>query len=182
MLVVIDGSKALRRRSRRLRVESACAVLPSPQAAERDRPSAQGLANVGRQGDAAGVPVPQREACEEAPPGPRQAASVAPSSASTSLLEGLDETLTLMAMGLPDALQRRLSKTNPIENMMGSIRALTHRVKRWRAGQMFGRWGGVALQKASTRFHRVRCSGGTTNLADVLKRHSERLVSVHLAA
>lgn len=103
-------------------------------------------------------------------------------SASASLLEGLDETLTVMAMGLPDALERTLSTTNPIENMMGSIRALTRRVKRWRGGQMIERWVGVALQEASTRFHRVRGSGGTNKLAEVLKRHSERLVTEHQAA
>ena len=35
-----------------------------------------------------------------------------------------------MAMGLPDALERTLSTTNAIENLMCSICALTRRVKR----------------------------------------------------
>ena len=103
-------------------------------------------------------------------------------SASASLQEGLDESLTVMAMGLPDALERTLSTTNAIENLMGSIRALTRRVKRWRGGQMIERWVGVALQEASTRFHRVRGSGGMKKLGEVLARHAQRLVSEREAA
>ena len=37
--------------------------------------------------------------------------------AAASLREGLDETLTVMRLGLPDSLERVLSSTNLIENL-----------------------------------------------------------------
>ena len=85
-------------------------------------------------------------------------------------------------MGLPDALERTLSTTNAIENLMRSICALTRRVKRWRGGTMIERWVGVALQEASTRFHRVRGSGGMKKLGEVLARLARKLVSEREAA
>ncbi len=103
-------------------------------------------------------------------------------SAATSLREGLDETLTVKAMGLPEALERTLSTTNPIENLMGSIRALTRRVRRWRGGEMIERWVAVALQEASKRFHRVRGSAGMKKLAEVLDRGAVTLVNEREAA
>jgi len=103
-------------------------------------------------------------------------------SAAGSLKEGLDETLTVMAMGLPDALERTLSTTNPIENLMGSIRQLTRRVKRWKGGQMIERWVGTALQEANTRFRRVKGHAGMKKLGAVLERHSKALVSDREAA
>jgi hypothetical protein len=96
--------------------------------------------------------------------------------------EGLDETLTVKAMGLPEALERTLSTTNPIENLMGSIRALTRRVRRWRGGEMIERWVAVALQEASKRFHRVRGSAGMKKLAEVLDRGALSLVKEREAA
>jgi hypothetical protein len=42
---------------------------------------------------------------------------------SKSLLEGLDEILTVSRLGLPAELRRSLACTNIIENMMGTVRA-----------------------------------------------------------
>ena len=56
--------------------------------------------------------------------------------ASSSLEEGLDETLTVKRLGLPHQLERRLSTTNAIENVIGSMRRISARVKRWRNGRM----------------------------------------------
>jgi transposase-like protein len=55
-------------------------------------------------------------------------------SAAESLREGLDETLTVMRIGLPEPLTRSLSTTNPIENLQGTIRRVFHRVDPWRGG------------------------------------------------
>ena len=41
-----------------------------------------------------------------------------------SILEGLDEILTVIRLGLPGELRRSLACTNIIENMMGTIRGL----------------------------------------------------------
>jgi hypothetical protein len=55
-------------------------------------------------------------------------------SGSASVDEGLEETLTVMAMRLPRSLERFFSTTNAVENLIGSVRDLAHRVKRWRDG------------------------------------------------
>ena len=47
-------------------------------------------------------------------------------SAAASLREGLDETLTVMRLGLHGRLARTLSTTNPIEFINGAIRKTTH--------------------------------------------------------
>jgi transposase-like protein len=76
-------------------------------------------------------------------------------SAAASLEEGLEETLTVMAMKLPRSLERVLSTTNIIENLIGSTRDLTARVKRWRDGEMIVRWTATAVREASTKFRRI---------------------------
>ncbi len=49
-----------------------------------------------------------------------------------SLEESLDETISIKRLRLPEKLERQLSTTNSIENLMGSVRELARRVKRWR--------------------------------------------------
>jgi transposase-like protein len=69
--------------------------------------------------------------------------------AAASLEEGLDETLTVKRFALPSQLERILSTTNAIENLMGSVRGHTRRVKKWKDGRMMLRWVATALQDAS---------------------------------
>ena len=76
-------------------------------------------------------------------------------SAAASVEEGLDETLTVMRLGLPKKLERQLSTTNAIENLMGSVRRLASRVKRWRGGKMILRWVVTAVADAAGRFRRI---------------------------
>src|SRR6476619_3358403 len=59
---------------------------------------------------------------------------------SKSLLEGLDEILTVSRLGLPAELRRALACTNIIENMMGTVRRVTRNVKRWSSPSMALRW------------------------------------------
>lgn len=76
--------------------------------------------------------------------------------AASSLREGLEETLTVLKLGLPPTLRRSLSTTNAIENMNGTIRRVTHNVKRWRGRDMRRRWVGLAIVDAATRFRRIK--------------------------
>ena len=73
-----------------------------------------------------------------------------------SLREGLDETLTLLALGAKGALYRTLCSTNPIENLQGALKRVAKRVKRWRGGSMALRWAATALMDAEKRFRRIR--------------------------
>jgi hypothetical protein len=94
-----------------------------------------------------------------------------PSAASSSLDEGLEETLTVMAMKLPRSLERVLSTTNVIENLIGSTRDLSARVKRWRDGEMIVRWMATAIREASTKFRRVAGHKDMPKLVRALRSH-----------
>ena len=76
--------------------------------------------------------------------------------AANSLREGLDETLTIMGHDLSKTLEQMLSTTNAIENLMGSVRRVSRRVKRWRGGTMILRWMAAGVQEAARGFRRVR--------------------------
>jgi len=75
---------------------------------------------------------------------------------SGSLLEGLDEILTVTRLGLPDQLRRSLACTNIIENMMGTIRRVSRNVKRWRSTSMALRWTAAAMLEAKKGFRRLK--------------------------
>ena len=64
-----------------------------------------------------------------------------------SILEGLDEMLTVTKLGLPPELRRSLACTNIIENVMGTVRRVSRNVKYWRSPSMALRWAGAAMQE-----------------------------------
>jgi transposase-like protein len=99
--------------------------------------------------------------------------------AAASLEEGLDETLTVKRLGIPDRLARQLSTTNAIENVIGSMRRISARVKRWRNGRMMLRWTVAAIADAATRFRRATgAREGMPHLVRALKDHESTLPSV----
>lgn len=99
--------------------------------------------------------------------------------AAASLEEGLDETLTVKRLGLPHRLERQLSTTNAIENVIGSLRRLSARVKRWRDGRMILRWAVAAIADAATRFRRATgAREGMTQLVRALKDHENSTATV----
>jgi transposase-like protein len=77
-------------------------------------------------------------------------------SAAASLREGLEETLTLHRMGLPDLLRKSFQTTNLIESALSVASDVAGRVKRWRAGDMRLRWIAAGLLAAEKQFRRVR--------------------------
>ena len=75
---------------------------------------------------------------------------------SATILEGMDELLTVVRLKLPLQLRRSLACTNIIENMMGSIRRVCRNVKYWRDAPMALRWTGAAMQEAAKGFRRLK--------------------------
>jgi transposase-like protein len=75
---------------------------------------------------------------------------------SASILEGLDEMLTVTRLGLPPELRRSLACTNIIENAMGTLRRVCRNVKYWRSPSMALRWAGAAMQEAAKGFRRLK--------------------------
>jgi transposase-like protein len=93
-------------------------------------------------------------------------------SAAASLREGLDETLTVMGLGLSKTLTRSLSTTNPIENMNDRIRATARRVKRWDGGTMILRWVLVGVLEAERGFRRLKGYKDMPALVALLQREN----------
>ena len=77
-------------------------------------------------------------------------------SAARSLEEGLEETLTLHRLGVPERLRQKLRSTNPIENCFARTRELCRNVKRWKNANMAWAWAGTMLVEAQKGFHRIR--------------------------
>jgi putative transposase len=95
-------------------------------------------------------------------------------SASASLREGLEETLTVLSLGLCDALERTLATTNPIENLNSVLRRIHHNVKRWRDGTMVLRWVAIGLQEATKGFRRLKGYEGMPKLVAALRANDVR--------
>jgi putative transposase len=76
-------------------------------------------------------------------------------SAARSLEEGMEETLTIHKLRVPDQLRRTLSCTNVIESAFSIVETVCRNVKRWRAGDQIERWVGSGLLVAERQFRKV---------------------------
>jgi transposase-like protein len=90
--------------------------------------------------------------------------------AASSLEEGLEETITVIRLGVPELLRRSLSSTNVIESALSTSEGLTGRVKRWRRGHMRWRWCASGLMLAEAGFHRVPGHRQIPRLIEALDR------------
>ncbi len=93
---------------------------------------------------------------------------------SSSILEGIDEILTVTRLGLPVELRRSLACTNVIENMNGTIRQVCHNVKRWRDARMALRWTGAAMLEAANGFRRLKARKQLPILRAALAAHQAK--------
>ena len=84
--------------------------------------------------------------------------------AAASVREGLDETLTVLRLGLPATLRSTFRSTNAVESMISIARDHSRNVKRWRGGQMALRWCAAGMIEAEKQFRRVK---GHRHLADL---------------
>ena len=91
--------------------------------------------------------------------------------AAASLREGLEETLTVLRLGVPPTLARSLRSTNCVENMIGICRDHSRNVKRWRNGQMALRWCAAGMVEATAQFRRVNGHLHLRTLRAALERH-----------
>jgi len=96
-------------------------------------------------------------------------------SAAASIREGLDETLTMLALSLPNTLTRSFSTTNMIECLNDRVRTSTRRVKRWRGGEMILRWVTASVNEAARGFRRLKGHRDMPKLVAALDAHDARL-------
>ena len=95
------------------------------------------------------------------------------SGAAASLREGMDETLTVLRLGIPPTLARTLRSTNAIESMISICRTHSANVKRWRDGQMALRWCAAGMVEAGKQFRRVNGHMHLRSLRDTLTKVTE---------
>jgi putative transposase len=93
---------------------------------------------------------------------------------SASILEGLDEILTVTRLGLPAQLRRSLACTNIIENMMGTVRRVCGNVKRWGSTTMALRWTAAAMIEAKKGFRKLKGYKQLIALRVALNAYCER--------
>src|SRR6267142_2527435 len=157
MLVVLDGAKALRKAVRLVLGEEAlvqrCRIHKLRNVLDQlpEEKKAQAGWRLRSAWGSKDVKVAEKEL--------RQTAKWLEASwpmAAASLLEGLEETLTVQNLNLPPALCRILSNTNLIENCFAQAAHRTHQVKRWDGPRMILRWPATALLAAEKNLRRIK--------------------------
>jgi putative transposase len=76
--------------------------------------------------------------------------------AARSLEEGIEQTLTVHRLGLPDILRRSFASTNTIESAYSRSRWVMRNVKRWTTNNQKHRWLATALLRAEKSFRRIK--------------------------
>jgi putative transposase len=77
-------------------------------------------------------------------------------SAARSLEEGMEESLTVHRLRVPEKLRRTLASTNVIESAFSTVEIVCRNVKRWQGGDQYLRWVASGLLWAESRWNRIR--------------------------
>lgn len=176
LLVILDGSKALRKAIRATFGEAAlvqrCQVHKTRNIldylSDRDRPWAQAILR--RAYQATDVKTAQRLLLDLA----RRLEAEYPSAAE-SMREGLDETLTVITLKLSPRLRRSLATTNAAERLISRTRHVKRNVKRWRGGQMMRRWVAAGILEAVKGFRRLTGYADMPTLVSALRARDRQL-------
>jgi putative transposase len=176
LLVIVDGSKALRKAVREAFGKAAlvqrCQIhkrrnvldhLP-----ERQRPWVKAILQRAYRSD--DVATARRILQDLA-----RRLEVAHPSAAESVREGLDETLTIVGLSLSPTLRRSLSTTNAAESLISRTRHVKRNVKRWRGGQMVLRWVAAGVLEAVKGFRRLKGYKEMPKLVAALRARDQQL-------
>ncbi|HWY17347.1 MAG TPA: IS256 family transposase [Solirubrobacteraceae bacterium] len=182
VLVVIDGSKALRaavnavlgprtpvHRCVRHKERNVLDHLP-----ERDRPE------VKRRLRRAWAREDHRQALGELQALAAELQRSHPGAAS-SLEEGMQETLTVTRLGVRGALKRTLASTNPCESMIECVRRSSRNVKRWQSGEMCLRWTAAGMLEAERQFRRIVGHADLAKLALTIEAEITQPTTTHVS-
>jgi putative transposase len=67
----------------------------------------------------------------------------------------MEETLTVVKLGIKGKLKRTLESTNPAESMIDCVRTTQRNVKHWSSGEMGLRWTAAGMLEAEKQFRKV---------------------------
>ena len=91
-------------------------------------------------------------------------------SAANSLMEGLEETLTLHRLSLARQFSRSLGTTNCIESLNSQISKYTRNIKNWVNSEQRYRWIAVALLQIEKQMKKIHNFKSLTTLKDQIKK------------
>ena len=103
-------------------------------------------------------------------------------SAADSLMEAIDELLTLHRLKVPGLLRKTLYSTNPIESMFSTVRDCEGNIKRYRDSRMMQRWLASALLYCEKGFYRVRGYASIKEVMATINREQADNAAVKVAA
>lgn len=92
-------------------------------------------------------------------------------SAADSLLEAIEEILTLHRLKVPALLRKTLHSTNPIESMFSTVRHCERNIKRYRGSKMSQRWLAAVCLHCEKGFKRIK---GFASISDVIATIEEK--------
>jgi hypothetical protein len=84
----------------------------------------------------------------------------------------MDDTLTLMRLGIDGQLSKTLCSTNPCESMIEIVRHTQRNVKRWQDGDMRKRWTAAGMLVAEQQFRRIIGYRDLAKLVIAIERHA----------
>lgn len=90
---------------------------------------------------------------------------------SGTILEGLDETLTVTRLGLPPELRRSFACTIMIKSVYSVVRQVCRNVKHWRNARMALRWTGAGMLEAEKGLRRLKAYKQLPVLRTALEKH-----------
>jgi len=90
--------------------------------------------------------------------------------AAASLREGMAETLTVTRLRVKGKLKKTLESTNPCESMIECVRRSSRNVKHWQNGEMCLRWTAAGMLQAEQQFRRVIGHKDLAKLAVAVER------------
>jgi transposase-like protein len=94
-------------------------------------------------------------------------------SAANSLLEALEEILTLHRLKVPSMLRKMLHSTNPIESMFSTVRHCERNIKRHRGSKMMQRWLATVLLYSEENFRKVKGHEFITKVVETIEKEQE---------
>lgn len=68
----------------------------------------------------------------------------------------MEETVTVIRLGVPELLRTTLRSTNAIESANEKVRMASRNVKRWQNGEQVLRWAAAGFLEAESKFRTVK--------------------------
>jgi transposase-like protein len=94
-------------------------------------------------------------------------------SAADSLMEAIEEILTLHRLNVPPLLRKTLHSTNPIESMFSTVRDCEGNIKRYRNSRMMQRWLASVLLHCEKGFNRIKGFASIPTVIEQLEADEE---------